>query len=551
MTPSVLDPLAVRNSFFARHGRLIFGLAATVLLAISAVLHFWKLGSAPPGFSVDESWVAYNAYSIGETGADEFGVRFPLYSLALGQYTEPVFIYSLVPLVKLFGLEPWVARLPSALFLIGASLAFALLVQWYCQSRWLSLLAGFCFSVLPWVFPDSRCASTPRTIMVFGMTWGLLLLQMALEKESRRYAVAAGLAWAFAMYAYSVGRPMSVLILTCFCIAHASLIRTHWKVGLAFIVSWAAMLTPMAVAVARAPEIVTARFQAIGIFQDHPPWEVAINRIGSRFLEYFSPEFLFFRGDNILQHHTGFGGELFRFLIPMVLAGLYCLVRSWRKRSDYRFIGLALFVYPAAAVLTENYMHSGRSIHGAIFWGLTAVIGAHFLWQRRGTGRNVLLIACCVGIVEVGLYLRDFFGPFQERYRVGLYTGYTEALEDCFRVIGKDETVYISGAPSALSKPGYVYILFFGKIDPRVYQQQGIPKERVRLYDGTIPRPGILLRASMRRGQLTYNFNLPGAATAPQPVVLETNPEPIPPHAELLQTVPVGNLFQYEVYRVK
>jgi len=49
--------------------------------------------------------------------------------------------------------------------------------------------------------------------------------------------------------------------------------------------------------------------------------------LASRYVEYFSPGFLFFGGDRVLHHHTGFGGELFRFLIPMVLAGVYCLIR--------------------------------------------------------------------------------------------------------------------------------------------------------------------------------------------------------------------------------
>ncbi len=555
MTQTGPDPADKDNGFLSRHVRLLFWLVATMLLGTTAALHFWKLGSVPPGFYTDECSNAYNAWCIAQTGADEYGVKYPLFFRCLDDYHDSLMVYPLVPLVKVFGLKQDVARLPSALFLILASIAFAFLVQQYCRNKWLSVFSGFCFSILPWVFVTSRTITSGFSAMLLGITLGCLLLLLAVEKQSYRYAVAAGGAWAFAMYSCHVGRPMTVLFLLCFFVAHFRVVRTLWKVGSVFVVSWVGLLIPMIVSVAHAPQILTSRFRVISILQDQPAWGEAFSRFATRYVGYFSPQFLFFRGDVDLHWHTGFGGELFRFLIPMVLVGVYCLSRFFRSEPGYRFIGLGLLVYPAAAALTENPMHGGRSIDGVIFWSLTAAIGAHFLWQKRGVGRNVLVIACCAGIVEVGLYMNDFFGPYQARHRRALYSGYTDVLEACFRAAGKDETVYISGSPLAFSKPEYVYLLFFGQIDPRVYQQHGIPKDRVCLYDGTISRPGVLLRCTMHRVDMAYQV-MPQAlggdpAEMPRPVFFEPNPEPIPVGAQLLKTMPVGDLLQYEIYRVK
>src|ERR1700726_2003999 len=53
----------------------------------------------PPGFYMDESATAYNAYLISRTGAGEFGPRFPLlvqwYAPPSTTYVNPVTIYLL------------------------------------------------------------------------------------------------------------------------------------------------------------------------------------------------------------------------------------------------------------------------------------------------------------------------------------------------------------------------------------------------------------------------------------------------------------------------
>jgi hypothetical protein len=567
MMPARIDFLTMKDGFFSRHERLIFRLSAAGLIAVSAVLHFWKISSIPPGFHNDESSNAYNAYCIAETGADEYGVRFPIFFRALDDYRDPLLIYPLVPFVKLFGLERGVSRLPSASFLLLASVVFALLVYHHGRNEWLAMLSGFCFSMLPWVFVMSRITSG-YTPMLLGMIAGWLFLLWAMEKLSCRLALAAGGAWAFGMYCYSIARPMSVLMLVCFGIAYFGALRRAWKVGLVFVAGCVAFMIPQIASVVGTPQILTSRFEKISIFQDHPSWDRLLSRFGSRYIEYFSPEFLFLKGDGNLRQHSGFGGELFLFLVPLVLTGLYCLLRSFKSRSDYRFITLGLLVYPIAAALTLGRMHSGRSVHGVVFWALTAAIGAHYLWQHRGLGRNILLISSCAGLIEMGLYLNDYFRAYPVRSRGAFNAAYTEALEECFVAVGKGQTVYISGSTFALWKMNvssdfnpyvYVDVLFFGKIDPRVYQQSGIPRDRVRLYDGTIAKPGRLIRCNMRWIQMPEDWTPLNAPTGVRrdgdqllrPYLFDTNTELIPEGAELLETKPAGGVFRYEIYRVK
>jgi 4-amino-4-deoxy-L-arabinose transferase-like glycosyltransferase len=518
-----------------------------MLLAATSVLHFWRIGSAPPGFFSDESAHAYNAYCIAKTGADEYGVSYPLFFRSFGEFKDPVMVYSLVPAMKVFGLQRWASRFPSGLYLIASSVAFALLVQWYCRNNWLSLMSGFCFSVMPWVFTSTRWTMAYAP-MLLGMTLGWLLTLLALEKQSYRHAIGAGMAWAFAMYSYSVGRPMTVLFLICFGVSYFRELKKQWKLGLALVISWVVCLTPLIVAAARNPQVLTSRFQMVSVFRDNPSWDTSISRVVARYLEYFGPQFLFLRGDPNLRQHTGFGGELFRFLLPMVVAGLYCLVRRVRTQASYRFLGLGLLVFPIAATLTTDPRHSGRCVDGVIIWALIAAIGAHFLWQKRDIGRKLLIVTCVAGVIEVALYLRDYFGEYQVRSYVAFSGPYVEALQDCFRVLGTGDTLYVSPNvcypiyPVKLDrdfKPAaYADILFFGKIEPQVYQRSGIPRNRVRLYEGKIDSPGLLLRTNVRLVERAQDK-------------LVEIPDPIPAGAKLLETKPVSGVVRYEIYQVK
>jgi len=550
-----MDPLVVTKSPWQRFRGAAFIPAGVALLAVTSIFHFWRIGSAPPGFYCDESANAYNAYCIAKTGADEYGVRLPVFFRCCDDdrgrrtgWCDSMMIYPRAPFMAAFGLQKWAARLPDALMGILASIVFALLVLEYCPNRWLAVASGFCFSLIPWQFVVSRIAVGGYTPLVLGLTSGWLLALLAFRKNSYCCAILSGAAWALAMYSYSVGRPMTVLLLICLAVSYFRDLKKQWKLGLALVVGWIGCLVPLILAVARTPGVLTSRFQMVGIFQDNVGWNSILSGVAARYLEYFSPQFLFLKGDTNLRLHTGFGGELFRFLVPMVVAGCYCLIRRIRTEPSYRFLGLGLLVYPAAAALTDDHFHSGRCINGVVFWVLTAAIGAYFLWQKRDMGRKLLVLACLAGVIEVALYLKDYFGGYQIRSRVAFSAPFTESLEDCFRSLDTSNTLYISlSAVAPLVgvnvnrefKPiTYEDILFFGKIDPREYQQSGIPGNRVRLYEGTIDTPGLLLRTNMRLLKMVQGETV-------------TIPEPVPPSTKLLETKPVLEDIQYEVYQVR
>jgi hypothetical protein len=211
--------------------------------------------------------------------------------------------------------------------------------------------------------------------------------------------------------------------------------------------------------------------------------------------------------------------------------------------------------YPAAAAFTIDHMHSGRSVNGVIFWLLAAVVGIHqLLVPRRRAGHVAIALLSLFGVVEMARFYRDYFGPYQTRARLWFDADRAEAIESCFEYTGTNETLYISGSVFDLQllkgnivdmpvDPDFHYyptVLFFGKIPPGDYQRQGIPRDRVQLYDGSAPRPGLLLRRSLLAmwdtGLARYRFS--------------HNTEPLPPQAYLVKTLACPSPGRYEIYRV-
>jgi len=531
-----------------------FWAIAVALLIVAALPHFWKLGSAPEGFYLDEASIAYNAYCIDRTGADEYGTRWPIFFRCFDTYTDPVDVYSAVLPIHFFGLEQGPARLPSALFYTMTCVAFFLLLRQWRLGDWFALGGGLALWLVPWVFPAGRNgAFAGHTAALFGLVMGLLLTDSALRRRSIPRGVLAGAAWAFTFYAHQSARPVVALLAIISGVIFYRLLLRRWQVVVAMAASAMVLLLPMLISVLRFPEAMTARYQQVGISQEAPSLGTAALETATHYAEYFSPRFLLISGDEQLRHHTGFGGELPRYFVPLILAGLWAVIRSWRRQPRYRLVVVGLLVSPVSAALTIDRMHSTRCIYGVVFWLLVAMIGARWLWQQRGVWRTVLLLTVCGGLVESALYLHDYFGAYQTLSRDEFMTDEIRAFKYCFQHLGSNEVLYVSGwmfSPNRCDlnmqlKPFYyVYPLFYGKVDPREYQRGGFPTDSIRLYEDSATRPGLIVLC---------NYIYVWQQTGPPRVFM--NNEPLPPNASLDAVIPAQSSkmkikLQYEIYRV-
>jgi hypothetical protein len=76
---------------FRRPGLLLWSVYGVLgaLLLLAGAAYFFEAPAHPPGFAIDESSICYNAYTISQTGCDEYGQSWPLFFRAFGEYKNP------------------------------------------------------------------------------------------------------------------------------------------------------------------------------------------------------------------------------------------------------------------------------------------------------------------------------------------------------------------------------------------------------------------------------------------------------------------------------
>ena len=147
-----------------------------LIIIFALALRLFNLSTNPPGLNWDEVSMGYSAYSILETGRDEWGVQFPILFRSYGEWKSPVYIYLVVPFIKVFGLNAWGVRLPAAIFgVLAVYLTYLLGKRLY--SKEVGLWASFLLAVSPWHLMLSRPAFEAGVALTLILAGIYLFLQ--------------------------------------------------------------------------------------------------------------------------------------------------------------------------------------------------------------------------------------------------------------------------------------------------------------------------------------------------------------------------------------
>ncbi|NBT20225.1 MAG: phospholipid carrier-dependent glycosyltransferase [Proteobacteria bacterium] len=390
-----------------------------VITALGLTFRLWDLGTLPPSPDPDELSIGYNAWSILETGRDEFGTPYPTAFRAFGEYKRPAFIYAAVPSIALFGPTTWAIRLPGAIAgTLTVPVLYALAVSLF-GNRAIGLLAATGLAFSPWHLQFSRgareaafitlavtllalCLTRATTLILGTSTTGVL------PRRVHVWAAGASLAMLLAMYSYPGGVVFTPLMVG----ASAWILRSHlrrtalsWVIAIAIVGVGAFPLARqlldgrVGARFAQASllndvdlqKLATKRIERdvqLGIpwILDHP-YALAARRAVDAYAGHFNPTYLFTRGDDQPRHHGTDTGQLYLWDAPLILAGLVILARR-RTHPAYQFTGLWLLIGPVPASLATEAPHAVRSIVMLPAWYLAGGIGAVAIWNRLRPTRN-------------------------------------------------------------------------------------------------------------------------------------------------------------------
>jgi len=371
-----------RGNPLHRYRMVIFLLAVALLF----VLYIDGLSTNPPGFYVDESGIAYNAYLIAHTGAGEFGSRFPLffqfYTGGWTQWANPSQIYLLAIPFLVFKPSIWLARVHSASWMFAACLVLGLLARQISGRRRIGVIVALLALLTPWLYEVSRLVFEtffyPMALVLF-----LFAVYRAQRKQSWSWLTVGTLAATLMLltYTYTIGRllgPLMAIGLMLFATSKERLIGVA-KTWLLYGVT----LLPLLIFRLRHPEALTQRFYLISYIKPESPWREIAPKFIRRYMEDFSLISLLIDGDGNPRHHMpgSLGGFLIGVFILAIIGLVIVLARHWRD-PWWRFILFGTLVSVVPGALTLDQFHSLRLVAYPVFLLLLTIPALQFLLER-------------------------------------------------------------------------------------------------------------------------------------------------------------------------
>lgn len=86
-----------------------------IILIIGFMTRLIDIVDYPNGFNVDEASIGYEAYAVSNYGIDRNGKSWPIFLEAWGSGQNSLYMYIIMPFIKIMGLSILSVRLPMAI----------------------------------------------------------------------------------------------------------------------------------------------------------------------------------------------------------------------------------------------------------------------------------------------------------------------------------------------------------------------------------------------------------------------------------------------------
>jgi len=465
--------------------------ALALIVIFSFALRLLALSSVPPGFYCDEASNGYNAYSILLTGKDEHGTFMPLYFKAFGEYKNPVFIYSAVPFVAGFGPGVFSVRLVSAFY--GTLTVLAL---FFLAKKLFGEKAGFAAALLlaisPWHIVFSRIAFEAIT-MPFYFVAGFYFLLRA--REDFKFGLLSALCFSLAVYSYGIAYVFVPFFLAGFFAVYFHAVKKQRRNYALFLLAFLLLATPLLFGYFASSEQINmqrARGVMLSIFSDGFAERYAeehslgyapslLEIYARNYTVYYSPDFLFSKGDTDSRFSLPGKGMLYWFMLPLVLAGIALCLKERKRQHIILLFWLAAF--PVAAASSAFQPHALRALTAIPVFEITAAVAVAFLWGKRKTAKQpaaagafslALLILLAAGVFEFSMFESSYSTDYAEQSWPGFQDGYEEAFAYAEEVKDSYNRIYFSPSLSAWYGQPQTLMAFFTRLHPAEFQERGI-----------------------------------------------------------------------------
>jgi len=471
--------------------------AVKIILALiffaAVVVRLINFTGNPPSLNWDEVSHGYNAYSVLTTGKDEWGKSFPLIFKAFGDYKLPVYIYSSILPIAIFGLNAFAVRFVSVIAGLFALYGIYLLVRQLLPDKKitlfgsefsLALLSSFLLSILPWHFFMSRPAfeaNLALTLIIYGF---FFLLR---SKQKPISLVFSALLLGLSLHTYNSARVFVLPML----LASIIIFRIKPKINLLSIISTVifSFFVFLVVFQTIGGEGI-ARYDQVKILSENAVFQIGQKRtesslpsplpklihnrpvyfmsaLASNYFSYLMPPFF-----------TQSDGPQWQFAIPntnmitlpimiLLYLGTILIIISLRKEKSSQFLLAWLIFSPLAASLTADPPQAIRPI---IMIPVIIIISVLALWKISQKSKIFSSILVLLTIICFGTYLYKYFFEYPIKYSESWQYGTQAAVSFAKENEDKYDKIFIT---KKYGEP-HIFYLFSNKISPDVLQDRSI-----------------------------------------------------------------------------
>ncbi len=469
-----------------------FPIIFVAIIILAALLRFYNLANNPPGLTWDEAALGYNAYSILETGRDEYGTFLPLNFKSFGDYKPGLYVYLDVPFVAMLGLNELAVRFPSALFGVIGVIGVMGLIWELFKNKWMALSAGLFFAISPWSIQFSRAAFEANIALTFNIFAVYFFVKGFVSKN---WLLASALFFGLSLITYQSSRAFIPLLLLAFLIIYGKEFKVKnliaptviigifmFTVGLTFLSGQTARLqTENYFAYTRSPENTHQISQEDGWPVDSPKfqilhgqwWEYAKGLV-ERYTIYFSPRTLFIDGDYSQRQKVPDLGLLYYFALILIPVGIWGLLAK-SGESNSKIIWIWIILAPIPGVLSRDLITSLRTLNLAMPFAVFEGMGFYYLtkglWGVGGIRRYLGVGVLCLMIAgNFVIYLDRYFIHAPKEYSEYWLYGYKQVLTGLNEVKNNYQKVTITDVYGQ----SYIYFLFYNKYPPADFQKQAV-----------------------------------------------------------------------------
>lgn len=469
-----------------------------LIVIVASILRLWQLGNVPSSPDWDEVALGYNAYSILQTGRDEYGKFLPIVLRSFDDYKPALYTYLTMPSIGLFGLNVVAVRLPSVIFGILTVLATFFLVRELFKKDTIALLAAFLLAISPWHIQFSRVAFEANVGVALNV-FGILFFLKAFKKPW--FLSLSALTFGLSFHVYQSEKVFVPLLISILILSFRKMFFLIKKKQIFIsLIVLIIVLSPLiyfiltnkdalsrakTVSIFSNSSIISSNTEKLvadkvnrdilGLIFDNRRVEFA-KYIAGGYLSHLDLNWLFVKGD-IARHHAQGMGLMYLVELPFLLVGIYILIFGNFDKRVKMFTILWFLIVPIPASVTNDVPHAVRAINFLPILQILTAIGiiSSLAWiikfKIRVISCLMLVVIIVFWIFNILYYLNQYF--VQQNYFHARYWqyGYEDMANYVVNIHNNYNKIIVSNAGTM--DQSYMFFLFYMKYSPQKYLLDG------------------------------------------------------------------------------